>query len=362
MSKRTKKQSKKAMVDGVVVETSMRHAAATHETVKGMMQLLDVAARKANLGTEQAAGHLAEVLHVTSFNAEAARSGFDALRAATTASLGRPTAPADILVKSNEQVIGEAQVKFCGKVAATTKELADVKYDGMQRIAPADQVSRVKELAGKRGVDHLGANNYPDVANNASGQLKGGGVSGKPITRAQATDAAKNPAEAARNAVCDSIANAAKSGAMAGGAIGGGISAVSNTVAVFSGEKSAEDALVGTVVDTGVAAARGAAVASVASGVQAACTSAGLGAVARSSAPLAAGVMAVETAGSALQWLDGEIDGDEFAESVAKSALKTTATLGGAKAGAALGTAICPGVGTIVGGILGAIGLGSLFG
>jgi len=345
---------------GSSFEPAVRGVNGVRAAREGAARLQEVAEQWQNTSPERLAGRLAEELHATTFNIDAATKGIP-LKAVTGTASGTPTAPADLTILKGSRPVAAAQVKYHVTPESTTFHVSDVKYDGMQRVVPADQVARVRDLASKRGVDGLGQRNFPDVAKNASDRIQSQGAESSPISRAEALDAANNTSRVAGKLVTGRIASAVKSGAVTGAAVGGGISVFTNIVAYASDEKSGEDALVDVAKDTATCAATGAAVSGAAVLAETALLRAGAGALAGSAAPVAIGLTAVEMVKDVGRFVNGDIDGERLAVSTGKNVVKGGVTWGGMEGGAAIGTAIFPGVGTVIGGVIGGLG-GALFG
>jgi hypothetical protein len=353
-----KKKSKRfasAAGNGAAFEGAARGLDAVRAAKDGASRLLEVAEQFQNTTSEQLAGRVAEELHATTFNIDAASKGLRGLRATTTAANGAGTAAADIVITNNGIVTDAAQVKYHGTPAATTFHIADTKYDGMQRIVPADQKERVQELARKRGVDALGKRNYPDVAENASDRIRSGGAESKPLTLEEVRSAAKNAEKVASELIGKQMAEAVKNGAINGALVGGGVSALSNLIAYARGKKSGKDAVTDTLKDTVTCGVSGAAVSGATLGAETLLIRAGAGTLARGSAPVAIGLTVVNIGKDVGRLVTGEIDAKEFALKAAGNVAKGGATWAGMEAGAAVGTMICPGLGTVLGGVLGGI-------
>lgn len=357
----TDRKNNAAAPNGAVFESAARGLNGVRAGQEGAARLHSVAEQWRNTSPERLGGRLAEELHAATFNADAAAKGLNALKASTGAANGAGTAAADVTIMNGARIVDQAQVKYHASPASTTFDVAKVKYDGMQRVVPSDQAARVRELAGKRGVDGLGQRNYPDVARSAADRVRSGGAESTPVSRAEALDAAKNTQRVAGELVGGQMANAVKNGALAGAAVGGGISVVTNFVAFVDGKKAGEDAVLDAVTDTAACAATGAAVSGLAVAAEVALVRAGVGALAAGAAPVAIGLTAVEMAKDVGRLINGDIDGEKFAGRAGGHVVKGGCTWGGMEGGAALGTLILPGVGTVIGGILGGIG-GGLFG
>lgn len=324
-------------------------------------QLLKTANTHQNSGTAQLAGRLMEDLHAASGSASAARHGFSDLTFRTGDALGLPTHPADVFVLDGSDTVNLAQLKCCGTNADTTGDIAKIKYDGMQRVVPEDQVKRVREIATKRGMDGLGKRNYPETAETVSDRVRHGRVESRPVPREQARNTAADPeaaVQAARRAEgLRTIRNTAVSTAV----VAGGVSVFRNVRAVHAGEKELGEAALSVGLDTAAGLASGAATGAATVAVRSALGKAGARGLARGSGPVAAGLFLAEVGKDGFAMLSGEIDGNELGRRAAGHAVKGATTWAGMEAGAAIGSFFLPGLGTIVGGLLGAIG-GGLFG
>lgn len=298
-------------------------------------------------GNAQQAGFRAEEYHAATFNADAARQG-----QAARASLPRNNGPVDVEIKVDGKVVAQAQIKNCKTAPRTTAAISAKKYDGQQKIVPADQVEGVKRLAAKRGPDGLGERNFADTSQKASGQLKHEGVTSKPLTYKQAQDRKLGLKMAAGE-----TGKAAKAGAKGGVIVGGAFSSVSNVKALIDGEKTIGEAAGDMVKDTVKAGVGGAVSAAATSAVTAVGTKAGLSVVSKSGVAGAIAGAGLEMGKDVYAWANGEMSGGE----VAGRCVDHAASAGGAWAGAAYGALLgapVPVVGTVIGGLVGGM-LGS---
>ena len=348
------KEAADVVCEGVTFETAARGLNGVRAAQHGAVRLQEVAHMWQNASPEQLAGRLAEELHAATFNADAAAKGLT-VRAVTEAANGTHSAAADISIQNGGRAVGAAQVKYHGTAARTTFHVSDVKYDGMQRIVPSDQAARVREIAARRGVDGLGQRNFADVANSASDRVQSHGAQSSPLSRADALEAVRNPSIIAGELVSSRVVGAVKSGAMIGAAVGGGVSLIRNVAAYANDRKSGKDAIVDVAKDTAASAAAGAAVSGAAVATEVVLIRAGVGVLARGSAPVAIGLTVVDVGQDVIRFARGDIGGKKLAVNSGKSLVKGAATWGGMEAGAVLGSFVFPGVGTIVGGIVGGI-------
>ncbi len=350
-----------AAANGVVFESAARSLNGVRAARDGGTSVTKVAEQWRNTSQERIAGRVAEELHAATFNIDASAKGLNAVRATTGASVGMSTASADVTISDAGKLIEQVQVKYHGRPTSTVFDVANVKYDRMQRVVPADQVARVREIAAARKMDGLGQRNYPEVAKSASDRVRARGAESAPLSRAEALEAATSPQDVARRMVSQQAANAVKNGALVGAAVGGGVSAITNLVAFADGKKTGETALVETLKDTIECAATGGAVSGAAVVAEVALIQAGAGAFAAGAAPVAIALTAVELGKDVGRLCGGSISGEKFLTRAGGHVAKGAITWGAMEGGAALGTLVCPGVGTIIGGVVGGIA-GSLFG
>lgn len=356
----SKDDDKSLIKNGVIMEKAHRGAKAVNAARTTGEEIKDIAEQYKNCVDECTAGRIAEKFHEGTFNMDAARKGRPDLKARTTASNGQCRAKADIEVLKNGNIVDGAQVKYHNAPAATTFHISDPKYDGLQKICPSEQVAKVRELSGKRGKSGIGQRNYPDTAKKASDHLHHDGVKSDALSYDKALNMTKNPTKAAKEIFKKESLGAVKGGAIVGGAVSGVMSIGENIFAVVNGKKKTSDAIEAVAKDTVSGTIDGAAKSAASLGIQAGLVRMGAQTLARSSAPVAIGVTAVDVLRDAGLAISGKIDGEEFVMRSGKNVVKGSASWGGMEAGAALGTMICPGVGTIFLGILGAIGGGFL--
>lgn len=79
-----------------------------------------------NVASDKSQGHIFEQLEVAKFNLSALKSDSD-LFAKTTASMGFPTDPVDIVIKRGNDVVREVQAKSCNSAARSTFALSQKK-------------------------------------------------------------------------------------------------------------------------------------------------------------------------------------------------------------------------------------------
>lgn len=354
-------QDKESIVgNGAIIEKTGRWCKAVNAAREMGEDIKAIARQYERCPDECTAGRIAEKYHEGTFNMDAIRKGRRDLKAQTTASNGKYQATADIEILKNGKVVDAAQVKYHKTPVQTAFHISDPKYDGLQKVCPAEQVERVHDLAGKRGSSGIGQRNYPDTAAKASDHLHHEGVKSNVLSYNKAVNITRNPVEAAKEILRKESLGAVKGGAIVGGAASGVMSVAENICAVAKGKKKGSDAIKAIGKDTVCGTADGAAKSVASIGIQAGLVRVGARTLAKSSAPVAIGVTAVDVIKDAALAISGEIDGEEFAIRSGKNVAKGGACWGGMEAGAALGTMILPGVGTVIGGILGGLASGLL--
>ncbi len=346
-------KEKESVHDGIVMETIARYGQAL-DAVQDMGTRISKVAETYNAtGQPQVAGRIAEEWHAGTFNRDAALKGHSNLRAQTTASNGQHSATADIEVFQNGKIVAKAQSKYNNSTAKTTFEISDKNYDGMQKLHPSDQ--NVGDLAGRRGTSGIEQRNYPDTAKNATEKLHYENIESDPLSYGEAIQLADDATVAAKKIVQQEMLNAVKGGAVIGAALSGSISTVTNIRTVLKGEKKLSNAAKDVAVDTTIGGADGAIKGAATIVIKSGMVRVGAKAAARSSAPVAIGMTAVEIGKDAGLAVMGKIDSRELSTRTGKNVAKGAGAWAGMEGGAALGTFIFPGIGTIVGGVVGGI-------
>lgn len=330
--------------------------AAADELHAGAARIEECVQRHGGASLEQKAGRVAEEWHAATLNADAASKGLS-VRAHTTASVGRPCAPADIVVTGGGAPI---QVKYHATPESNAAGLSRPRYDAMQKVVPAGQADTVRAHAARRA-DALQvkrparALSMKHTAATANERVVAGGAESKPLSAGAARELAQDPATLNRMATGAELRGAAKSGAMAGAVVGAAFSVVGSVKDVASGKASVGDAAVRTAQATAVGAATGAGAAVIATATARALTRAGMHSLARNSAPVAVASTVLEIAGGAVSFARGRETARDFGVKSAKAVGRGAGCWAAAEVGALVGTAICPGIGTAVGGLVGGL-------
>ncbi|WP_137988408.1 hypothetical protein [Streptomyces vilmorinianum] len=224
-----------------------RLALATLETLRVRKTAGALATRYVNIGNEQRAGHLFELMHALSFNLSAIDKG-SSVRAVVTewAPGGSQTDPADLRLLNGGRLVWQAQAKLYQDSSATAEQLARPHYDGMQRLVASDRLSAVEDLLDKRLTmppEGLRYENYQDARAHVTDHLEHGGVRSEGVPLDEAHQAARDPRRWAdrqfAHTGAQQIAGAARPAAVLGGITAGVSAAVHQTARVRAGETSA---------------------------------------------------------------------------------------------------------------------------
>lgn len=332
---------------------SAPEAAASGAIGAGMAQLRSEAARLRNVAPELSKGNLFEVIESAKFNADAARQG-SPVRAEVTALNGFPTAPADILLVRNGEVVREVQAKVSRSSTYLSRVHSHNKYAQMDRLVPSDRAARVRRIAGglagrfaERGDPR--AEQFADTADNVTGELLFGSVRSGGTTVDEAMDAATEPARYADQMEFDAllleaevaVGEAVKSGAIFGGAI----SVLQRALLAVQAEGTPEDVLAGGLEGAARSALRGGATAALGVAVRRGAERLGLQGFARPVPAAALASWLVDAGVTVLRFAKGEISGLETALRLGETGYSTIFGL----YGSVIGTAALGPIGGLVG-------------
>lgn len=312
-----------------------------------------------NCTIESTAGYVAEIHHKLTFEVDAILKDRHDIRVKLGPRGGvGAKGTADLVVHKGEEIVAEAGLKYQSEATKTTFDQSSCFDHGRQKICPADQVKRVKQLASYRAkTGTLKATEYSDTARNATDRLKYDGIESKPLSKKGAEDLVNKGGnyggEALKLEMKTNTANAAMSGAVLG-------ALTSTAVHCWKGEKSVADAGKQVFKDTVKSGARSAAVSAMTTGTKHAFIKAGAQNLAKGNAPMAIASTIFEAAGDICgdikKCCNGEITKSEVGVNAVKHTGKAAVKTGGAMAGAEVGTmigAIGGPIGAAAGGIIG---------
>lgn len=346
-------------------------------------RLSHLASRLKNVDGLKSQGHMFEQLETIKFNFDALLKDSD-LVAKTTAEMGLPHAPADIVIMRGRATLREIQAKSygekqiaqtpLGKVHPTTSALADPKYEGMGRLAPADQAERVGQAAEKLAkTNTIKASQYADVAENNMETLSHEGVASRGTTYEEAlnstnSDTAKRISTSfkSKSTLVDMHQSGMKGGVF-GATFGGGVSIVINGTSYVNGDIDLGKALVNTSIDAAKGFAGGYTVTAMSKGMVHT-SSLVFGetfakALTKSNAPIAMAAGVISASKSLVKYAKGDIEGEELLSEISHTAItSTSAFYYGALGQVAIpipvvGAIIGAGVGYFIGNMLHSSGL-----
>ncbi len=336
---------------------SANQAAATDAMQSGMDLFRQAAQKLKNVNVEQSKGNLFEYIEAARFNANAAEKGSN-LIAEVTAAQGQPTAPADIVIKSGEEVVKEVQAKASRSSATMVREQAQEKYLGMDRLVPEDKAENVQDITRRfaerykeRGDPRAGT--FSDSSEHITGGLNEGGVDSGGTSLDELYAAGEHPKLFALQQELQAVGKEAVvsggSAALAGAVMGGAISTVRNVYAVSSGKKSAGYAAVDVAKDTGKSGLRAGAVGAGGAVIRHVGAKAGMGALAKSNVATAVAASVIDAGVTVVAFAKGEITGEHAAERLGQNGCSTAS---GVFVGAAAGAVFGP-PGAVVGSVVG---------
>lgn len=229
---------------------------------------------------QQQAGYSAEVVSTARKNARAIMDGRPerTFRSEDVPGLGKNHPIIDTVTMKNGQVISVGQIKFSNKPADVLRKIACgngggkndwSRYMECDRLElPTEQVEEAKKICREQAqeyqkqAEYLRQNGKPELAQQKQAAADNYHKLEKKITDAEvSSDEAKdyrlNPKSATTKDMLGTSHQAGMEGAKVGAVIGCAVSIVSNAVAVYSGEKELEEAIMDTAKSTLVSAGMG---------------------------------------------------------------------------------------------------------
>ncbi|MEH2290690.1 hypothetical protein [Nostoc sp.] len=340
---------------------AQQYATAT-DTIQQGMDLFRIAAEKLGaVDPKISQGNLFEYIEAAKFNADAALNN-SLLKTVVTAAEGKPHAVADILINEGDLVIEEVQAKSMDKASDLTHAVSNQKYQGMQKLVPDGNAEKVRQLAEKRSQSGtLKAEEYADTAKNTTDRLKAGKIQSDGTSYKENLWAAENPdiyaAITEAKYVAKEAAVTGANAAVAGFVVGGVISAVKNSIAVFKGENTVEDAIFTTVKDAGKSGVRSGTTGVGGTLIRYGATKLSVKASAKSNVAVTVAAGVIDVGASVYSFAKGEITTEELIERVGQTGTCTTYSL---YAGTVAGAIFAP-VGAIVGSIAGYLIAASIY-
>jgi hypothetical protein len=335
--------------------------------------LSNLADKWQNVLPDKAQGHLFEQLEVIKFNYDALKKDSD-LYAKTTASMGLPTDPVDIVIKRGNKTVREVQAKSCNSAARSTFALSNKKYKEMQRLAPKDQHDEIDKLLKKRiKTGTLKAEDYEQTLRNHERTLSHEDVSSTGTNYQESLDSTNQEVadEVAREYKYKAALTDMHQSGLEAGKIGAGISSsvtvATEMYAFLNGERELADVAINTAIAGAKGYATGYTVTALSKGVSYASTHF-LGetvakSLTRSNAHVAIASGVINTGKLMVSYLAGDIDFEQLSEQISHTAItSTSAFYYGALGQAAIpipvvGALVGSGVGYLIGNLIHQSGL-----
>jgi hypothetical protein len=363
VAERTRSAATATLADAAAHVGAERLASATDQVFHDAWDLFRVCEPKRNMNLSCRQGFAFEALETLKFNREAQRAG-SPLQAVTTCHTD-PRAAADIEIRNGAEVVRQIQCKSYDKPVSTMRALANPKYDGMGRLAPADQAEEIAatlELGLQRPPESIYTDDYLDVRENFMGELTHDDVASGGTKREQAEQAAQAPAATALRFAFDEaireVTDATKKGAIGGAVFGGAAAGVTNVVAWKRGDASGAEAAKRTVKSTAGAAGKGAVVAGGGRVIAIAARGGGYARFSGGVGPAAMAGLVVDLTGTLTRYVNGNLTHEEFRDEATNILVGAAfSTFGGI-----LGQAMIPVpfVGAVIGSLLGTALSGAL--
>jgi len=324
-------------------------------------RLTKIAKNLKNVMSDKSQGNMFEHLEVMKFNFDALKKDSD-LYSQTTASLGRPTDPVDIIIKKGKITLREVQAKSCNSAARSAFSLSNKKYQEMARLAPKDQVKNIEKLLDNRiAKGTLKTEDYEQTKRNLLSTLEHDNIksTGTEYQEALNSTDPKKAEEIASNykrkAAMTDMHESGKKAGMVGASISGGITAISNLHAIHKGEKEVSEILANVTVSAAKGYATGYATTALSKGITHTSSqflsSATANAFTKSNAPAAIASGVISSSKSMISYLKGDIESEKLLEELSHTAITGTSSF----YYGALGQAVIPipVVGALVGSMAG---------
>ncbi len=299
-------------------------------------RLADISKSLTNVMRDKSQGNMFEHLEVMKFNYDALKKDSD-LYAQTTASMGLPTDPVDIVIKNGKTTLREIQAKSCNSAARSVFSLSQKKYEEMARLAPKDQVKKIEELLDDRiSKGTLKAEDYEQTRRNLLKTLEHDNVKSSGTTYQEALDATDiEKAEKIakkyklKSAATDMHESGKKAGAI-GASITGGVTAAIGLHSIYKGEKEVGEVLSNVAVNAAKGYATGYTVTALSKGITHSAShflaSSTAKALTRSNAPAAIASGVVNASKSMISYLKGDIESEKLLDEISHTAVTGTSS------------------------------------
>jgi len=366
-----------SIAGGIVAEEmTKRFTERTYRIFSDADRLSDLANKWKNVAPDKAQGHMFEQLETIKFNMDALKKDSN-LYAKTTASMGLPTDPVDIIITNGKKTLREVQAKSCNSAARSAFALSQDKYEEMLRLGPSDQHAKIEELLKERiKTGTLKAEDYEQTLRNLKESLRHENVASKGTTYQEALDATNQDTAnkiASEYKIKSALVDMNESGKRAGkigAVISGGTSVITEGYAYYKGDREFGETVVNVAVSGAKGYATGYTVTALSKGITHT-TSYLLGtsiakAASRANAPMAIAAGIVNTGKSMVKYLNGDIDSEKLLDEISHTAITGSASFYYAALGQAVipipvvGALVGAGVGYFIGNVIHQSGLVAL--
>ncbi len=315
---------------------TQRYTDRTRGIFEDAEHLISLSNKWKNVASDKAQGHLFEQLEVSKFNLDALKKDSN-LFAKTTASMGKPTDPIDIVIKKGQKTVREIQAKSCNTAARSTFSLSQKKYEEMARLAPSDQAERIEALLKKRiEAGTLKKEDYEQTLRNFQKSLSHDGVESKGTVYQDALDAtnAKKVKEMSDSIKLDAtltdMHESGKKSGNIGASISAGVAVVSGVHQIYNDEADIGKVVANISVEAAKGYATGYACTAISKGITHSTTHV-LGhatskVLTRSNAPVAIAAGVVTTGKSMLSYMQGDIDSEQLLSEISHTAITCTSS------------------------------------
>jgi hypothetical protein len=339
-------------------------------------QLVKLCNQWKNVAADKAQGHMFEQLEVIKFNYDAFKKDSDFV-AKTTASMGAPHDPVDIVIKKGGETIKEVQAKSCNAASKSAFALSEAKYKEMLRLAPSEQHEKIKELLEKRiKTGTLKAEDYEQTYRNLIKTLEYGNVASPGTTYQEALDATDiNVAVkiAEKTKLKSALTDMHKSGNQAGcvsAAITGVLGSTTGVYSVYRGETEFNELAPRILIDSAKSYATGYASTALSKGlthfIREKFGESLARSLNRSNAPIAFATGVVNAGKALVSYMRGDIDSERCLNEIGHTALTSAFSFYYGAFGQiaipipVVGAVVGAGIGYFIGNILHQAGLVSL--
>lgn len=299
-------------------------------------RLAEISKRLKNVMGNKSQGNIFEYLESLKFNYDALKKD-SSLYAQTTASMGLPTDPVDIVIKNGKATLREVQAKSCNSAARSALSLSQKKYEEMARLAPKDQVNKIEELLNDRiSKGTLKAEDYEQTRRNLLQTLEYDNVKSTGTTYQEALDATdvKKAEEIAKKykikaAATDMHKSGKKAGAI-GASITGGVTVATGLYSIYKGEQEVGEVLSNVAVNAAKGYATGYTVTALSKGITHSAShflaSSTTKVLTRSNAPAAIASGVINSSKSMISYLNGDIESEELLDEISHTAITGTSS------------------------------------